>query len=212
MTYARYRAVEFLKPEYRTEYRNAEHIGRSLAKIYRVHMVKRLESSFFAFKRSLETLLRITTDMIKMFDEGKVIIARDLKVKDLQAKDMELDEIIEYAVAKGYAKEDIVFSADDFVPDFLQMLHHDREILEGLNAEWKKEHDDPKFDLFREKLMGEFFAPSQNPTGKLVLFSESVDTLNYLHERLTQEMGAFRCASGDSLQPQSFGRYHQKEL
>ena len=82
-----------------------------------------------------------------------------------------------------------MFSADDFVPDFLQMLHHDREILEGLNAEWKKEHDDPKFDLFREKLMGEFFAPSQNPTGKLVLFSESVDTLNYLHERLTQEMG-----------------------
>lgn len=189
LTYARYRAVEFLKPEYRTEYRNAEHIGRSLAKIYRVHMVKRLESSFFAFKRSLETLLRITTDMIKMFDEGKVIIARDLKVKDLQAKNMELDEIIEYAVAKGYAKEDIVFSADDFVPDFLQMLHHDREILEGLNAEWKKEHDDPKFDLFREKLMGEFFAPSQNPTGKLVLFSESVDTLNYLYERLTQEMG-----------------------
>lgn len=189
LTYARYRAVEFLKPEYRTEYRNAEHIGRSLAKIYRVHMVKRLESSFFAFKRSLETLLRITTDMIKMFDEGKVIIARDLKVKDLQAKNMELDEIIEYAVAKGYAKEDIVFSADDFMPDFLQMLHHDREILEGLNEEWKKEHDDPKFDLFREKLMGEFFAPSQNPTGKLVLFSESVDTLNYLHERLTQEMG-----------------------
>ena len=189
LTYARYRAVEFLKPEYRTEYRNAEHIGRSLAKIYRVHMVKRLESSFFAFKRSLETLLRITTDMIKMFEEDKVIIARDLKVKDLQAKDMELDEIIEYAVAKGYAKEDIVFSADDFVPDFLQMLHHDREILEGLNEEWKKEHDDPKFDLFREKLMGEFFAPSQNPTGKLVLFSESVDTLNYLHERLTQEMG-----------------------
>ena len=189
LTYARYRAVEFLKPEYRTEYRNAEHIGRSLASIYRVHMVKRLESSFFAFKRSLETLLRITTDMIKMFEEDKVIIARDLKVKDLQAKDMELDEIIEYAVAKGYAKEDIVFSADDFVPDFLQMLHHDREILEGLNAEWKKEHDDPKFDLFREKLMGEFFAPSQNPTGKLVLFSESVDTLNYLHERLTQEMG-----------------------
>jgi len=142
LTYARYRAVEFLKPEYRTEYRNAEHIGRSLASIYRVHMVKRLESSFFAFKRSLETLLRITTDMIKMFDEGKVIIARDLKVKDLQAKDMELDEIIEYAVAKGYAKEDIVFSADDFMPDFLQMLHHDREILEELNAEWKKEHDE----------------------------------------------------------------------
>ena len=57
-------------------------------------MVKRLESSFYAFKKSLKTLLRITSDMIKMFDENKVIIAPELKVKNLQAKDMELDEII----------------------------------------------------------------------------------------------------------------------
>lgn len=188
LTYARYRAVEFLKPELRTQYKNAEHIGRSLASIYRVHMVKRLESSFHAFKKSLQTLLRITTDMIKMFDENKVIIAPDLKVKDLQAKDMELDEIIEYAIAKGYTKEDILFSAEAFVPEFLEMLHHDREILENLNADWAKEHDDPKFDKFREKLATEFFDATRNPSGKLVLFSESVDTLNYLYERLTNEM------------------------
>lgn len=105
LDYARYRAVEFLKPEYRSKYKNAVHIGQTLAGIYRVHMVKRLESSFYAFKRSLRTLLRITTDMIKMFEENKVIIAPDLKVKDLQAKNMELDQIIEYAVAKGYVRE-----------------------------------------------------------------------------------------------------------
>lgn len=89
--YTRYRAVEFLKPEYRKKYGNAEHIGQTLAGIYRVHIVKRLESSFHAFKKSLHTLLRITNDMLKMFDEDKVIIAPDLKIKDLQAKDMELD-------------------------------------------------------------------------------------------------------------------------
>lgn len=189
LTYARYRAVEFLKPELRTQYKNAEHIGRSLASIYRVHMVKRLESSFHAFKKSLQTLLRITTDMIKMFDENKVIIAPDLKVKDLQAKDMELDEIIEYAIAKGYAKEDILFPAEAFVPEFLEMLNHDREILENLNADWAQEHDDPKFDKFREKLATDFFDTTRNPSGKLVLFSESVDTLNYLYERLTDDMG-----------------------
>lgn len=43
LTYARYRAVEFLKPEYRNKYKNAVHIGQTLAAIYRVHMVKRLE-------------------------------------------------------------------------------------------------------------------------------------------------------------------------
>lgn len=189
LTYARYRAVEFLKPEYRSQYKNAEHIGRSLAGIYRVHMVKRLESSFYAFKKSLQTLLRITTDMIEMFEKDKVIIAPDLKVKDLQAKDMELDEIIEYAITKGYAQEDIVFPKDAFVPEFSAMLHHDQRILQELNADWAKEHEDPKFDKFREKLTTDFFAPSRNPSGKLVLFSKSVDTLNYLYKRLTSEMG-----------------------
>ncbi len=189
LSYARYRAVEFLKPEYRNKYKNAVHIGQTLAGIYRVHMVKRLESSFYAFKRSLRTLLRITTDMIKMFEENKVIIAPDLKVKDLQAKNMELDQIIEYAVTKGYVTEDILFAADAFSPDFIEMLHHDREILEQLNADWEKENDDPKFDKFRENLSHSFFDKEKNPSGKLVLFSESVDTLNYLYDRLTKEIG-----------------------
>ena len=88
--------------------------------------------------RSRSAHLRITTDMIKMFEEDKVIIAPDLKVKDLQAKNMELDEIIEYAITKGYATEDILFTADAFSSDFVEMLHHDREILEQLNADWRK--------------------------------------------------------------------------
>ena len=188
LNYARYRAVEFLKPEYRNKYKNAVHIGQSLAGIYRVHMVKRLESSFYAFKKSLTTLLRITTDMIKMFEENKVIIAPDLKVKDLQSK-MELDEIIEYAITKGYATEDILYTADAFEPQFLEMLNHDRKVLEQLNAEWEKENDDPKFDLFLENLETNFFDKNINLSGKLVLFSESVDTLNYLYERLTKEIG-----------------------
>ena len=187
--YARYRAVEFLKPEYRNRYKNAEHIGQTLAGIYRVHMVKRLESSFHAFKKSLRTLLRITSDMIKMFEENKVIIAPDLKVKDLQAKDMELDEIIEYAMNKGYEVDDILYEADAFQPAFLNMLQNDKDLLEHLNKEWEQENDDPKFDLFRQRLESEFMDESINPSGKLVLFSESVDTLTYLKERLTEELG-----------------------
>jgi len=186
--YARYRAIEFLKPELRVRYRNAIHIGQTLAGIYRVHMVKRLESSFHAFKLSLATLLRITNDMLKMFAEGKVIIAPDLNVKDLQAKGMELDAIIEKALTKGYQESDILYKAEDFDPEFIEMLRHDQKVLEALNADWQKEHDDQKFDLFREKLENEFF-DDRNVSGKLVVFSESVDTLNYLKNRLETEIG-----------------------
>lgn len=189
LNYARYRAVEYLKEEYRAKYKNAVHIGQSLAGIYRVHMVKRLESSFYAFKKSLATLLRITTDMIKMFEENKVIIAPDLKVKDLQAKDMELDEIIQLALEKGYLEEDILYEAEAFAPEFLEMLHYDRVVLEQLNNDWNNENEDPKFDLFRNRLETEFMNEDINANGKLVLFSESVDTLNYLYDRLTTEIG-----------------------
>ena len=186
--YARYRAIEFLKPEYRKRYRNAEHIAQTLAGIYRVHMVKRLESSFHAFKLSLATLLRITDDMLKMFAEDKVIIAPELNVKDLQAKGIELDQILEKALEKGYSKDDILYKADDFAPEFIEMLRYDKQVLEALNADWQQEHDEPKFDEFRKRLENEFF-DSRNVSGKLVVFSESVDTLNYLKGRLEKEMG-----------------------
>ena len=186
--YARYRAIEYLRPELRAKYRNAVHIGQTLAGIYRVHMVKRLESSFHAFKLSLETLLRITNDMLKMFAEDKVIIAPELKVKELQAKGMELDSIIEKALEKGYRESDILYKSDDFDPDFIKMLQHDKEVLETLNADWQQEHDDQKFDLFRNKLEQEFF-DDRNVSGKLVVFSESVDTLSYLKGRLENELG-----------------------
>ena len=123
-----------------------------------------------------------------MFAEDKVIIAPDLNVKDLQAKRMELDEIIEKALEKGYNESDILYKSEDFDPDFIAMLQHDKKVLEVLNADWKQEHDDQKFDLFREKLENEFF-DSRNLSGKLVVFSESVDTLNYLKGRLENELG-----------------------
>lgn len=189
LEYARYRAIEFLKPEFQSKYQNAVHLGQSLAGIYKVHMVKRLESSFYAFKKSLKTLLRITNDMIRMFDEGRVIIAPDLKVKDLQAKGMELDEIIEYAIAKGYLADEITFSPDDFDPKLLKLLKDDKDVLEYLIDDWEQEHDDQKFDLFKDVLNKELMQPKINKEGKLVVFSESVDTLNYLYDRMTHELG-----------------------
>lgn len=187
LAYSRYRAVEFLKPEFRDRYKNAAQIGQSLAGIYRVHMVKRLESSFYAFKKSLNTLLRITEDMIKMFEENKVLIAPELNIKDLQFKGMELDEIIEYVISKGYKEEDFLYEADDFDQQFIELLKKDRELLVNLNNQWKEVNEDPKLDKFVSRL-NEFTSPEINTTGKLVIFSESVDTVNYLYNYLTQAL------------------------
>ena len=188
LRYARYRAIEYC-PSYKVPSgKMAKHMADSLASIYQTHMVKRLESSFDAFKKSLHTLLEATKGMIKMFAEDKVIIAPDLNVKKLQADGMELDEIIELALGKGFDQKEIVFRADDFLPDFLPMLEYDAKLLQGLCKRWDAIHDDPKLDLFVNMLQGELFNTKRNPTGKLVVFSESVDTVNYLTNELQKRL------------------------
>jgi len=188
LRYARYRAVEYC-PKYNVPSgQRASQLAEALAGIYRTHMVKRLESSFDAFKKSLHTLFAATEGMIKMFSEDKVIIAPDLNVKKLQADGMELDEILELAMAKGFDPDEITFHASDFKPEFLPMLEYDANLLRGLCQRWDKVDADPKLDLFVEMLQGELFDPQRNQEGKLVVFSESVDTVNYLTEQLRQRL------------------------
>lgn len=188
LRYARYRAVECCPTYNVASGQKAKQLADSLASIYRTHMVKRLESSFDAFKKSLHTLLDATNGMIKMFAEDKVIIAPDLNVKKLQADGMELDEIIEMAMSKGYDTEQIVYHKADFLPDFLPMLEYDSNLLKGLCKRWDAVDADPKLDLFVDMLQGELFDKKRNPSGKLVVFSESVDTVNYLAKQLKSRL------------------------
>ena len=69
------------------------------------------------------------------------------------------------------------------------MLEHDKAILEALTQDWEQEEDDPKLELLLKEMQGRFFASELNPSGKLVLFSESVDTLDYLYRQLTKAAG-----------------------
>ena len=186
--YARYRAVEYC-PSYKVPSgKMAKHMADSLASIYQTHLVKRLESSFDAFRRSLHTLLEATRGMIKMFQEDKVIIAPELNVKKLQSDGVELDEIIELAIGKGFDQKEILFHATDFKPDFLPMLEYDADVLDKLCQRWDKVKSDPKLELFINMLQGELFDKEKNPGGKLVVFSESVDTVNYLEKELKERL------------------------
>lgn len=192
LKYSRYKAIENLIDEIRNEkYPNAEATSLSLANIYRTHMVKRLESSFFAFRKSLKTLRNVTQGMVDMFDEDKVIIAPDLKVKELQAKGLSIDEIIELGLKKQEDKkiEFAVYSKDEFKDSFLDNLKEDITILDEYIELWNKVEVDPKIDKFIEYLQGAIFDKKENPTGKLVVFSESKDTINHLCEKLKERLG-----------------------
>ena len=80
--YKRYQAISGLNKEVQDKYyENAETVSKSLAFIMKTQLIKRLESSFYAFKNSLGNFQTASDRMIKMLESyhvnGKVFIAPD---------------------------------------------------------------------------------------------------------------------------------------
>lgn len=191
LTYARYQAIAYLKPEVANGlYDNAELISRSLAGIRKNGLVKRLESSFYAFQVSIENFHQANQNMIDMFDNDKVYIAPDLDINLLLESGLSEEEIEEKLNAKASNNpKNAIFHAADFRPEFIDMLHNDQAILEQMSADWKdiSDEDDSKFAKFNELLKHELFRTDRNPEKKLVVFSESVDTVDYLKRRINRK-------------------------
>lgn len=186
LTYSRYKAISALDDTIRTvKYPNADQTSRSLAIIYRTFMVKRLESSFTAFRTSLENLCRATRDMLDMFNRNQVVIAPDLKIGELLSQGKTFEEIIEKGRTKYNLNEsDFVFKASDFRDGFVGELNADVELLDALIENWRTVSEDPKKDVFLEHLEKVFFDSFVNPSCKLVVFTESKTTAQYLEEAI----------------------------
>ena len=189
LTYARYQAIAYLKQDVSNGlYDNAELISRSLAGIRKNGLVKRLESSFYAFQVSINNFRQANQNMLDMFANNKVFIAPDLDINTMLAT-MTEEEIEERLNEKAKNNpKNAVFKADDFHPNFIEMLQADQVILEQMCNEWQdiSDDDDSKFAKFRELLKHELFKIENNPEQKLVVFSESVDTVNYLQRRINR--------------------------
>lgn len=186
--YARYQAIANLKEEACDgRYDNAETISRSLAGIRKNGLVKRLESSFFAFKKSIENFKQDNRNMIAMFENNKVFIAPDLDINNLLTAGLSEEEIEERLNAKAQNNpKNAVFKAGDFKPEFIKELRADQKILEQMCRDWESvtDEDDSKFAKFNELLEHELFEKNRNPGQKLVVFSESLDTVEYLKKRI----------------------------
>lgn len=188
--YHRYQAIRFLNEELReTYYDQAVLISKSLAAIMKTLMVKRLESSFHAFRISLRNLTVATARMIEMFERDKIFIAPDKSVNELMDKGLSFEEIEEIIQVLNLENpKNNVFKATDFDPEFLIGLRKDLHLLEELGREWEKVTEDPKLETFITTIRQELFNTTINPSGKLVVFTESADTANYLQQHVEKEL------------------------
>lgn len=214
--YYRYRAIEFIKDSeisklYSKGNLTAEKISERLARIMQILLVKRLESSFAAFKESLLNLQRYTQNMLDMIANDCVFICPDIDVnKELNIAEKErkkgnsvkitiqdcFNDIrlkMEKLKKQGKESNNIEIKANKLDPTYKTMLEGDKEKIDELCRRWNVNDYDPKLEAFKEHLTNAFFnAKINNPhefdKPRLVIFTEAISTLNSI-KRHTENKG-----------------------
>lgn len=75
LKYYRYQAIKYLKSPKKSKYKKADMISIQLAGIMKTLLVKRIDSSFYAFKQSLHRYYEANKVMLDMFGNGTIYIA-----------------------------------------------------------------------------------------------------------------------------------------
>lgn len=154
----------------------------NMMKFMKMLLVKRLESSFFAFRQSLDRFIHSYTRFIAQYEEGNVFFSKkhQQKIFDLlHAGDL---ASVEALIDSGKAEK---FASSEFNEQFIADLRSDLAIMEKVKKMWTQVERDPKLIAFKEKLAKE----KSLKEGKSIIFTESRETAEYLTENLKDTFG-----------------------
>lgn len=179
-TYARYTP---LLPKY---YKGSidqleEQSQRNLGKFMKILLVKRLESSFFAFKKSIDRFIVSYEMFIKEFKNGNVYVSKKYYYKIFEYLEDDDDEAIQGLIDEGKA---VKFTSEDFRDEFLIDLESDLGILKTIKSLWQKVQRDPKLLEFLDELSNKKILKQS----KLIIFTESKETAEYLFKNINHKI------------------------
>ena len=134
-------------------------------------LIKRLESSFEAFKKTLSRFIKSYDKFLDMCLNGEVYISKKIDVYDLldNGDDEKLMNLVE---------EDMIqhFPITAFSKDFIPAIKHDLRILKELQDEWDDIIEDPK----KEQFLLELKNNKKLKNKKIIIFTESRETAEYV--------------------------------
>ena len=181
--YSRYMPLTYLKTEIQKRPDIAVMVvgQRNMGGFMKGILVKRLESSFYAFRMTLERFISSYEKFITMAKSGKVYISKKVDVYDL-LDDGDIDKLM-YYVEQNDVME---FNTVDFTPKFLRDLEGDLSSLKSLRDMWGIINTDPKLNEFKKAL-----TTDGNMLGKkIIVFTESKETAEYLYDNLQEIYGS----------------------
>src|SRR3972149_8502484 len=165
---------------------------RNMGRFMKILLVKRLESSFFAFRNSVDRFLHSYEMFIKEFNNGNVYVSKKHTNKICEMLENDDDEAVQSLIDEGKAER---YTSSDFMEGFLHDLHHDHDVLLDIKKLWTRIDRDPKLIKFLHGLSKD----SGLRENHLIIFTESKETANYLYKNLHQKYpDRVLCYTGDS--------------
>jgi superfamily II DNA or RNA helicase len=153
----------------------------NLARFMKTLLVKRLESSFHAFRLTLSRFIRAYERFIAEFENGRVFISKKHISKVFDYLEEGNDEAIEDLIEEGKAE---ALASKDFYPAFLKDLKSDLAILNDLRDSWAEVTRDPKWEAFSRILK----TTEHLSAGKVLIFTESQETAKYLAGKISEQV------------------------
>ena len=190
LNYSRYKTLTYLK--------NPSSIESSLMAgqmnmqgFMKALLLKRLESSFFAFKNTIKRFKESYEKFLKMYEQGRIFISKKYNVYDLLLN--EDDEILIDLISKGEIEE---YLSDEFKEELKIDLEKDLNILSDMfkNIESLGEKD-VKLEYFLNSLENNRILKDS----KLIIFTESKETAEYLSRKIEEKLNKETiCYTGSS--------------
>jgi superfamily II DNA or RNA helicase len=175
--YARYMPMLYYEGEIdQLEKQSQKNMGRFM----KILLVKRLESSFFAFRNSVDRFLYSYEMFIKELDNGNVYVSKKHTNKIFELLENDDDEAVQRLIDERKAER---YESKDFRKELKVDLQHDHDILMEVKKLWQKVNRDPKLLKFTNELSKNAVLRNNH----LIIFTESKETANYLFKNLNNE-------------------------
>jgi len=174
--YARYMPLLYLKEELPENKKTPQ---KNMGRFMRILLLKRLESSFFAFKQSIDRFIGSYSRFIIEYQNGNVYVSKQIQ-KVFELLDNDDEDSIQKLIDEDRVQK---YPSDAFKPEFIDDLKQDLELLKKIKDMWSHVDQDPKLDKFIEILKSDKTLKKH----KLLVFTESKDTALYLESHLDKE-------------------------
>lgn len=171
--YARYTPLLYLKDK--NKYATLLAGQHNMSGFMKGVLVKRLESSFYAFRKTLSRFIESYERFIQMYESGTVYVGKIKNLYDML--DNGDDDKLMYLIEQGELWK---FKSEEFSTAFIRDLRSDLAQLKTWQSLWGLIKTDPKLAEFKKTL-------TTNPViknKKAIIFTESMETAEYLYEKL----------------------------